>query len=367
MWVGVCSPWVRSVSRRDATRAAAPGGAVLPPAGGPMASFDAKEVAALTSQLDLLRADLLTPGAAPCVHTLAERVRAANKALLEVDQPIAFEAARDAALQPSHALRLLRRAAVEDADESAGLAAASAELVATLSGSGEHTALLETATVRLRLRHRPQATGTGSRIWRSEQLAALACESGWAGARISGRRVLELGCGTAGAGLVCAALGAAAVHLTDVDQGALALATRNAALNGLTDRVHVSTLDLHTATLDVLAAAPQAAEAATPPERFDVVLASDVPYDFVDAAALVDCLVRFLAVGGRAFVVQDRDERRSANHRLGIDDCIACAARHPALSCVASEEREVQPADDDEGGGATIAMHAYALTRSIPE
>ena len=90
---------------------------------------------------------------------------------------------------------------------------------------------------------------------------------------MEGQRVLELGCGTAAAGLACAALGASTVWLTDIDDDALAFAARNAALNGL--RASVARLDF------LAASAPDAAARAAShppgmPETFDLVLACDV-------------------------------------------------------------------------------------------
>jgi predicted nicotinamide N-methyase len=78
---------------------------------------------------------------------------------------------------------------------------------------------------------------------------------------LSGRRVLDLGCGPGAAGLAAARLGAEVV-LADLAPAAVALAARNAARNGLPAQAMNVDWD------------------APPPElgRFDVVLAADVLY-----------------------------------------------------------------------------------------
>ena len=49
--------------------------------------------------------------------------------------------------------------------------------------------------------------GTGLRLWPVARLAIGACAAQWAGLRVAGKSVLELGCGCGAVGLACAALG----------------------------------------------------------------------------------------------------------------------------------------------------------------
>ena len=56
-------------------------------------------------------------------------------------------------------------------------------------------------------------------------------------------------------------------------------------------------------------------------------LASDIPYDFVDAETFVESLAAMLcgemaAEGAMALVVQDCDPRRSETHQAGIRRCV---------------------------------------------
>ena len=334
----------------------------------------------LVHALDTLRADL---GCKRCadVNQLAERIRMINQLLLERDQDEALAAAAEASLAPSQCLPLLRRATLEDPDETAGLAAAVADLVGSLSGQGKHTYRFATEQVVLKLRYQPQATGTAGAIWRGERVAALACESGFGGLTVADQNVIELACGTGGAGCVCAELGASSVWLTDVDEGGLALARSSVDLNQLADKVRIRRFDVH----DPFASAEQttsveaaqgtepsvavveansdacsngwpAAGRGTPP-RFGLVLASDIPYDFVDPAKLVDAIALLLAPdpSARALVVQCLDPRRSDAHQGGVRESFKIAQSHPDLECVAAEERTVI----DKEGGDHVEMHLW--------
>ncbi|MEA2404121.1 MAG: hypothetical protein QOE08_768, partial [Thermoleophilaceae bacterium] len=110
-------------------------------------------------------------------------------------------------------------------------------------------------------------------LWRSG--VALGREV--AGADLSGKRVVELGCGLGVPSLV-AAIGGAKVLATDEDREALELLERNARENGV---------DVETARVDW--AAPDELVARGP---FDLVLASDVLYDPSPAGALLPLLPR---------------------------------------------------------------------------
>ena len=319
----------------------------------------------LCESLDALRTVLLSGPARVGVATLAAQLRACNAALLESSQEEALDAARQVALHASDCLPLLRRAASADPDDEAGLAAAAADIIGTLSGSGTHTfCFAPVPSVHLSLRYTPQTTGTHGRVWRAAHVAARACDVGWGGVRLVGARVLELGCGTGALGLACAALGAASVWLTDVDEGALALARSNVALNALDTRVtHVGHLDVMQPEWEAAVAAAGAAApvpVASGP-TFDVVLAADIPFDFVTPSRLVDALAAQLARTpvARALLVQDGDPTRTRTHREGIHTTIELAGRHPALRCVASEEQTI-PAIDGDGDGVVMHLRAYA-------
>jgi predicted nicotinamide N-methyase len=354
---------------------------------------DSEPNAALVLELDRLRADLGCKRAAT-VEELASRIQNINQLLLECDQDEALAAAAEASLAPSHCLPLLRRATLEDPDERSGLATAAADLMSSLSGQGRHTHRFATEKVVLKLRHQPQATGTAGAIWRGERIAAVACESGFGGLAVTGKSVVELACGTGGAGCVCAALGASVVWLTDVDIGGMALARANVELNELSDRVRVRKFDVH----DPLGAAEQVSHSASsPPDdgdpscsssrgrgggggggggsssacdwpegpgappRFGLVLASDIPYDFVSPAKLVDAVALLLAptADARALVVQCLDPRRSDAHQQGVRESFALAQQHPELECVATEERTVIDDEGAEDVEVQLWLHVY--------
>lgn len=122
-------------------------------------------------------------------------------------------------------------------------------------------------------------------LWPSARaLAAAVAHLGPAG--LTGRRVLELGCGLAAPGLVASLLGAE-VLATDYHPGVPGLLARNAALNAAS-RLRYQALDLRR-------------EDAVP-RGFDLVLAADVTY-VPDLPPLVArAVVRALGPGGRALV-----------------------------------------------------------------
>ena len=174
-------------------------------------------------------------------------------------------------------------------------------------------------------------------------LRAEACAAGWGGLRIAGRRVLVLGAGTAAEGLACAALGASSVLATDVDEAALELAARNARLNGLDATFSTARLDL---------AAP--AELAPPSPPPDVVLASDLVYDFLPTGALCGSIARLLAhdPAARALCVHDRAEHRTSAAMRAVDGFLDAAAA-AGLRCVASEARAAD--------GGELLMQLFAV------
>src|SRR3954447_19570294 len=117
-------------------------------------------------------------------------------------------------------------------------------------------------------------------LWRSG--VALAQEL--ADAEVSGRRVVELGCGLGLPSLVAARAGAD-VLATDADEEALELLERNARENGLS---------VETARIEW--EAPEELVARGP---FDVVLAADVLYERASVAPLLSLLAR---LGGEVWL-----------------------------------------------------------------
>tara|TARA_B110001452_G_scaffold163193_1_gene136017 strand:+ start:594 stop:1733 length:1140 start_codon:yes stop_codon:yes gene_type:complete len=193
--------------------------------------------------------------------------------------------AGDETLTATMVVPLLRRASrLRDPERLELTMTAVGVLTASLAGHGEHTLRIGLGAMRppLLLRYQPMGRCTGLRLWPSARLAIGALCSGWAGLRVGpGTSVLELGCGTAAVGLACAALGARSCWLTDIDDDALALAARNARLNGLDGSTAVAKLDL----LDDGCGEDAAARpAGMPCNGFDLVVAADVVYAWAEEA-----------------------------------------------------------------------------------
>ena len=190
------------------------------------APVKSSEFSALVNILDTLRRDVIffVGGSSQLtMAALAMQIRLCIAEMRECSQEEALEAASEAGLQTAQCVPLLQRSAMKDPDDASGLAAAAGALINYLSGQGSHTfSFSPTRSINLRLVYTPQATGTHGRIWRAEHVIVDACEKQFGGVRVGGSTVVEVGCGTAGAGLACAALGATSVWLTDVDEGALA-------------------------------------------------------------------------------------------------------------------------------------------------
>ena len=303
----------------------------------------------LRATLDVLRHDLHNPRSP--LPQLAERLRTACRSLASMEQEAALEMAKEAAVSTADTFVLLRRAAIEDPDEELGIAALVGTLTATLSGYGEHTTTFVAGdAVRLRLHVRPQAAGTATRVWSAARLAAWVCETRWGGFDVRGQRVLELGCGTAAAGLACAALGAKEVWLTDNEPAALDLAQRNAELNGLAARTRIAHFDLMMPDATLVASCGAQA-AATPSAEafgcFGCLIASDVLYDVTAPAQLAATLARLLlarrgegdgaaaAPAPRALVVSSRDPTRSEIAQRAVNGFAELCASHPELRVLA--------------------------------
>ena len=145
-------------------------------------------------------------------------------------------------------------------------------------------------------------------LWRSG--VALAREL--AEVDLTGRRVVELGCGLAVPSLAAARAGAA-VLATDSDPDALALVVRNASINGV--GVETAVVDWQ-APGELISRGP-----------FDVVLAADVLYERQSVAPLLALLPRlaaetWIADPGRpaadAFLERARDRWTVTSRQRGV-------------------------------------------------
>eukprot|EP00967_Tisochrysis_lutea_P045547 scaffold55293_cov32-Tisochrysis_lutea.AAC.1 len=200
--------------------------------------------------------------------------------------------------------------------------------IAALSGNGEHTLQVRVGpAASLQLRCTPRSSGTGTRLWRSSRLAIEALQQGSHGISVVGARVIELGCGVAAAGLACASLGAAQVTLTDNDETVLALARKNVRLNGLERVAQVAKVDLNSAPIDF-------------PHYYDLVIASDLCYDFVPPANIVRSIAHYLRCSAdnphaRALVVHDMDSTRSATAHESVLIFSNIIAEDPMLRLIA--------------------------------
>ena len=302
----------------------------------------------LLETLASLRQDLHTPRAP--LQRLAQQLHVVCDAFANLEQAAALAIAKESAMTTADTLPLLRRAIIEDPDDEHGVVELVGTLTSALSGYGEHTTTFSAGgLVRLQLRVRPQAAGTATCVWHAAHLAAWACVDRWAGVDVRGRRVLEIGCGTAAAGLTCAALGAAEVWLTDNEPAALDLARRNAALNGLAERTHTALFDLMTPAEPWVGAGDASSTGEQrASEGFDFIVASDVLYDLTAPHQLVETLTRLLRVrqgvdtasthatpAPFALVAASRDPTRSQTAQRAVHDFVTMCASHQELQVVA--------------------------------
>ena len=161
-------------------------------------------------------------------------------------------------------------------------------------------------------------------IWPS---ALVLAEALLRGPPLSGVRAVELGCGTGLVG-VCAALHGAQVTLTDLQQGALTLAARNAEGMGVTPRVTVQRLDWRNPDV------PKA----------PLLLVSDVLYEARFAQPLAGAIAALLAPGGQVLLA---DPERPHLPRF-VD-----AAREHGLT--------VEPGPVHTRDGATVRLYRVAF------
>lgn len=177
-----------------------------------------------------------------------------------------------------------------------------------------------------------------------------------------GKHILELGSGTGLAGFACAALGrnsGSSVTLSDMGRvraddwdsptGLLESLERSAVENGL--GVRVRRIDWREHALSGLSASP--AEAGAPiaeshgDDRYEVVIAADCVYYKDLLAPLVATLRRFLAPGGRAYVMSTSREG-AADHSASPSQFAAllrevgwCEVEEQLCTCVTPYTTEI--------------------------
>ena len=150
----------------------------------------------------------LRAAASPCEIDGAPMSRDAMQDTVASKRLALGDAAGDETLTPTMLVPLLRRASVlKDAALSERYLDSVGALTARLAGHGEHTLRVGLAAdlPPLQLRYQPLGLRTGLRLWPCARLAIGACAARWAGLRVQGRTVLELGCGCGAVGLACAA------------------------------------------------------------------------------------------------------------------------------------------------------------------
>mmetsp|Transcript_44760 Transcript_44760/g.74247 ORF Transcript_44760/g.74247 Transcript_44760/m.74247 type:complete len:393 (+) Transcript_44760:71-1249(+) len=244
----------------------------------------------------------LSPRCSQRATEIVPMLQKAREVLQSVGQQAAAEAlAKNRHISASKVLPLLRH-------EDPLVVDAAEQLLAQISGHGHFLEQVMVGKLSLKLRTRGFA-GIACRLWASGKAAAKAC----AERRyfdVTGKRVLELGCGVGIVGITCAALGAKHVVLTDCDPSALELARLSAELNGVTAHAETRTLDWNSE-------ADRHAVVQSDAEPFEVIVASDVIYDEGQSKGLVLTLVQLLTANSantssRALIVLQSDTRRSA-------------------------------------------------------
>lgn len=147
-----------------------------------------------------------------------------------------------------------------------------------------------------------------------------------AGGSLSGRRVVELGCGLGLAGIT-AGLKGADVLFTDYVAEALEFAHKNAQMNGLTDQTVKSAL------LDW--------EDPGEVEPFNIVLGSEILYDYFFHGSLIKLLKTILGPGG-TIVLADR-KRLVVTRFLGrlVDMGFRCVETRSQVALPGFPEQEI--------------------------
>ena len=182
------------------------------------------------------------------------------------------------------------------------------------------------------LRHQYGGDGLTAPYWATAWPSGLSLAESLLGRPLSGRRVLELGCGLALPSIVAAGSGAS-VLATDGTPDAVVFAAHNLALNDLEGEV---------AVVDWRAAEPLV-------ERgpWDLVLAADVLYLSQNVQPLLRALPRLLAPGGTAIVADPR--------RAGGREFVASAKRIFRLESRRCRERPSVDIHTLRPGGASAS------------
>jgi predicted nicotinamide N-methyase len=166
------------------------------------------------------------------------------------------------------------------------------------------------------LRHQEGAVGRSAPYWALAWPSGMALAETLAGRDLTGRRVLELGCGLGQPSLVAARRGAS-VLATDGEPDAVVFAAHNLALNDLEGEV--AQVDWRDSAA-LVEGAP-----------WDLVLAADVLYKRENVEALLRLLPRLVAAGGEALIADPR--------RAGGRDFLAAARATFSLESRADEAR----------------------------
>jgi predicted nicotinamide N-methyase len=147
-----------------------------------------------------------------------------------------------------------------------------------------------------------------------------------AGGSLRGHRVIELGCGLALAGITVGLLGAE-VLFTDYVTEALEFAHKNAQLNGLTDQT------VKCALLDW--------ESPGEIEPFDIVLGSEILYDYFFHGSLIKLLKTILEPSGKV-ILADR-KRLVVTRFLGrlVDAGFRCEETRSRVAVAGFPDQEI--------------------------
>ncbi len=160
-----------------------------------------------------------------------------------------------------------------------------------------------------------------------------------AGGSLEGRRVIELGCGLGLAGATAALLGAEVVF-TDANANALVSARELCRINGVGERVRFQALDWERPPGDL--------------GEFDLVLGSEILYDYYSHSDLLALLQRLIGPSGAARLA-DR-KRLVVSRFLGrlIDAGFACQEEQVPVSQASLPETQSQ------------LVSVFVLRRTVP-
>ena len=160
--------------------------------------------------------------------------------------------------------------------------------------------------------------------------------------QVEGLQVLELGCGTAAAGVALARAGAGVV-CTDNDAGAVEMALYNARLNECRS-LRARALDWYH---------PEAEGC------FDLIIGSEVAYFQKSFRPLLNVIRKYLKPGGTAFISDQCRPQGEAFLRL-CDDEGMCCRRHTWIVHLPEQSYTIRITDMSEGArkaGCEVQMH----------